>query len=88
MWKSYLFAAAAAVILSGPSWGADFLTGQAARAVIGQPFFRAQNSGAASIIPAPAGGPRRPRRPASVQGIPITPGHRARKVESPKLPGF
>ncbi len=72
MWKSYLFAVAAAAVLSAPCWGGDFLTGQAARAVIGQPFFNAQNAGAASTTPAPAGGPRRPRRPASRLGTPIT----------------
>ena len=72
MWKSYLFAAAAAAVLSIPCWGGDFMTGQAARAVIGQPFFNAQNAGAASTTPAPAGGPRRPRRPAGLQGTPIT----------------
>jgi uncharacterized protein (TIGR03437 family) len=72
MWKSYLFAVTAAAVLSGPCLGGDFVTGQAARAVIGQPFFNAQNAGAASTTPAPAGGPRRPRRPASLQGTPIT----------------
>ncbi|MDP8988533.1 MAG: hypothetical protein M3N41_00440 [Acidobacteriota bacterium] len=72
MWKSYLFAVTAAAVLSGPCWGGDFVTGQAARAIIGQPFFNAQNAGAASTTPAPAGGPRRPRRPASLQGTPIT----------------
>jgi len=72
MWKPYLLAVATAALLSGPCWGADFLTGQAARAVIGQPFFNAQNAGAASTVPPPAGGPRRPRRPASLQGTPIT----------------
>ena len=72
MWKSYLFAATAAAVLSGPCLGGDFVTGQAARAVIGQPFFNAQNAGAASTTPAPAGGPRRPRRPANLQGTPIT----------------
>ncbi len=55
MWKSYLFAAAAAAVLSGPCWGGDFVTGQSARAVIGQPFFNAQNAGVASTTPAPAG---------------------------------
>jgi len=72
MWKSYLLAVAAAAVLSGPCWGGDFLTGQAARAVIGQPFFNAQNAGAESTVPPPAGGPRRPRRPARLQGTPIT----------------
>ena len=72
MWKSYLFAVTAAAVLSGPCSGGDFVTGQAARAVIGQPFFNAQNAGAASTTPAPAGGPRRPRRPTSLQGTPIT----------------
>jgi len=72
MWKSYLFTVAAAAVLSGPCWGGDFLTGQAARAVIGQPFFNAQNAGAESTVPPPAGGPRRPRRPARLQGTPIT----------------
>jgi len=72
MLKSYVLAMAAAAALSGPCWGGDFLTGQAARAVIGQPFFNAQNAGAASTAPQPSGGPRRPRRPASQQGAPIT----------------
>ena len=72
MWKSYLFAVTAAAVLSGPCLGGDFVTGQAARAVIGQPFFNAQNAGAASTTPSPAGGPRRPRRPTSLQGTPIT----------------
>jgi uncharacterized protein (TIGR03437 family) len=72
MWKSYIFAVSAAAVLSGPCWGGDFVTGQAARAVIGQPFFNAQNAGAASTTPATAGGPQRPRRPASLQGTPIT----------------
>src|SRR5487761_2781390 len=72
MWKSYLFAVTAAAALSVPGLGGDFVTGQAARAVIGQPFFNAQNAGAASTTPSPIGGPRRPRRPASLQGTPIT----------------
>jgi hypothetical protein len=45
-----------AVLLSGPCSGADFLTGQAARAVIGQPFFNAQNFGASNTVLGAAGG--------------------------------
>ena len=72
MLKSYVLLLAGAAVLSPLGLGADFLTGQAARAVIGQPFFNAQNTGAVSTTPGPAGGPRRPRRPSSVQGTPIT----------------
>jgi uncharacterized protein (TIGR03437 family) len=72
MLKSYVLALVGAAVLSGPCWGADFLTGQAARAVIGQPFFGAQNSGNTGVATGPPGGPRRPRRPASLQGTPIT----------------
>src|ERR1700690_1421590 len=72
MLKSYVRSVVVAALLSGPCVGADFLTGQAARAVIGQPFFSAQNSGASSIVAGPAGGPRRPRRPTRLQGTPIT----------------
>ena len=50
MLKSYVFLTLSAVLLSGPCSGADFLTGQAARAVIGQPFFSAQNFGASNTL--------------------------------------
>ena len=72
MLKSYALLLAGAALLSAPCWGADFLNGQAARAIIGQPFFSAQNTGAASTVPGNPGGPRRPRRPSSLQGTPIT----------------
>ena len=72
MLKSYVFLTLSSILLPVTGFGADFLTGQAARAVIGQPSFAAQNSGASTTIPGPAGGPRRPRRPTSLQGTPIT----------------
>jgi uncharacterized protein (TIGR03437 family) len=45
-----------AALFSGPCRGADFLTGQAARAVIGQPFFNAQNFGASNTLLGGVGG--------------------------------
>src|SRR6202795_2485937 len=39
-----------------PCSAADFLTGQAARAVIGQTFFSAQNTGASNTVIGAAGG--------------------------------
>ena len=56
MLKSYVFLCLGAVLWSGPCSGADFLSGQAARAVIGQPFFNAQNFGASNTLLGGVGG--------------------------------
>ena len=56
MLKSYFVLPLGAVLLCAPSSAADFLTGQAARAVIGQPFFNAQNSGASNTLLGGVGG--------------------------------
>jgi len=56
MLKSYFVLLAGAVALSMPCSAADFLTGQAARAVVGQTFFSAQNTGASNTVIGAAGG--------------------------------
>ncbi len=56
MLKSYFALLAGAVALSTPCSAADFLTGQAARAVVGQTFFSAQNTGASNTVIGAAGG--------------------------------
>jgi uncharacterized protein (TIGR03437 family) len=56
MLKSYFVFLAGAVALSIPCSAADFLTGQAARAVVGQTFFSAQNTGASNTVIGAAGG--------------------------------
>jgi hypothetical protein len=56
MLKSYFVLLAGAVALSMPCSAADFLTGQAARAVVGQTFFNAQNTGASNTVIGAAGG--------------------------------
>ena len=56
MLKSYFLLLAGAVALSMPCSAADFLTGQAARAVVGQPFFNAQTTGATNTVIGAAGG--------------------------------
>lgn len=56
MLKSYFVLLAGAAALSMPCSAADFLTGQAARAVIGQPFFSAQQTGASNTVIGAAGG--------------------------------
>jgi len=56
MLKSYFVLLTGAVALSMPCSAADFLTGQAARAVIGQPFFSAQQTGASNTVIGAAGG--------------------------------
>ena len=56
MLKSYVFLSLGAVLLSGPCSAADFLTGQAARAVIGQPTFSAQLTGASDTLIGGVGG--------------------------------
>ena len=56
MLKFYVFLCLGAVLWSGPCSGADFLSGQAARAVIGQPFFNAQNFGASNTLLGGVGG--------------------------------
>jgi len=50
MLKSYLVLPLGAVLLCAPSSAADFLTGQAARAVIGQPYFNAQAFGTSNTL--------------------------------------
>jgi uncharacterized protein (TIGR03437 family) len=57
--KSYFVLLAGFVLaatFSLPCAAADFLTGQAARAVIGQPFFSAQTTGASNTVIGAAGG--------------------------------
>src|ERR1700749_811086 len=56
MLKSYFVFLAGAVALSMPCSAADFLTGQGARAVVGQPFFSAQITGASNTVIGAAGG--------------------------------
>src|ERR1700720_2584633 len=56
MLKSYFVLLAGAVALSMPCSAADFLTGQAARAVIGQTSFSAQQTGASNTVIGAAGG--------------------------------
>ena len=56
MLKSYFVFLAGAVALSTPCSAADFLTGQAARAVVGQTFFSAQTTGASNTVLGAAGG--------------------------------
>jgi uncharacterized protein (TIGR03437 family) len=56
MLKSYCVLLAGAAALSMPCSAADFLTGQAARAVIGQTYFNAQNTGASNTVIGAAGG--------------------------------
>ena len=56
MLKSYIFLCLGAVFWPGPCSGADFLTGQAARAVIGQPYFNAQTFGASNTLLGAVGG--------------------------------
>jgi uncharacterized protein (TIGR03437 family) len=56
MLKSYFVLLAGAVALSMPCSAADFLTGQAARSVIGQTFFSAQNTGASNTVLGATGG--------------------------------
>jgi uncharacterized protein (TIGR03437 family) len=56
MLKSYFVLLAGAVALSMPCSAADFLTGQAARAVVGQTFFSAQVTGASNTVIGAAGG--------------------------------
>lgn len=56
MLKSYFVLLTGAVALSMPCSAADFLTGQAARAVVGQPFFSAQITGATNTVIGAAGG--------------------------------
>ena len=56
MLKSYIFLCLGAVFWPGPCSGADFLTGQAARAVIGQPYFNAQAFGASNTLLGAVGG--------------------------------
>ena len=56
MLKSYIVLLAGAVALSIPCSAADFLTGQAARAVIGQTSFSAQATGASNTVLGAAGG--------------------------------
>ena len=56
MLKSYIVIIAGAVALSIPCSAADFLTGQAARAVIGQTSFSAQSTGASNTVLGAAGG--------------------------------
>ncbi len=56
MLKSYFVLLAGAVALSMPCSAADFLTGQAARAVVGQTFFSAQVTGASNTVLGGVGG--------------------------------
>lgn len=56
MLKSYSVLLAGAVALSMPCAAADFLTGQAARSVIGQTFFSAQNTGSSNTVIGAVGG--------------------------------
>jgi uncharacterized protein (TIGR03437 family) len=56
MLKSYFVLLAGAVALSTPCSAADFLTGQAARSVIGQTFFSAQNTGSSNTVIGAVGG--------------------------------
>src|ERR1700716_1654125 len=56
MLKSYFVLLAGAAALSMPCSAADFLTGQAARAVVGQPFFSAQITGTSNTVIGAAGG--------------------------------
>ncbi len=56
MLKSYFALLAGAVALSMPCSAADFLTGQAARAIVGQTFFSAQVTGASNTVIGAAGG--------------------------------
>ncbi len=56
MLKSYFVLLAGAVALSLPCSAADFLTGQAARAVVGQTYFNAQLTGATNTVLGAAGG--------------------------------